>query len=271
MNLAEKYRPRSLDELVGQSAAVEQVRRVLARGWGGRAWWITGPSGSGKTTLARIIANMGADELGIEEIDAGTLTPAKLREIEQECRFRMLGTKPGRAYIVNESHGLRKDTIRQLLVTLERLPDFAVWIFSTTKSGEAKLFDDDVAGDAAPLLSRCIEVTLVADARAFAERAKWVAVQEGMDGLPLEIYMSAVAAGGNNLRRVLARIESGAFRADARAQMAEQLKELDRDYAMVAKTKGEAAAQRRAALEASKAALMASMAKLHQQDHGVKS
>src|SRR5262249_2966470 len=152
--------------------------------------------------------------------------------------------------------GLRKDTIRQLLVALERLPEYVVWIFTTTKSGEASLLFDDDAGDARPLLSRCIEMTLGADARAFAERAKAVAKDEGIDGPPLCVYESAVAAGNGNLRRVLQRIESGAFKADARAQLAEQIKELERDYAMVAATKGEAAAKRRVALEAKKAALV---------------
>src|ERR1700726_4871299 len=94
-SLADKHRPTCLEELAGQDAAIAQVRAVLERGWGGRAWWITGPSGTGKTTLARIIAAMGADELGTEEIDAQTLTPARLRDIEDTCRFRMLGAKPG--------------------------------------------------------------------------------------------------------------------------------------------------------------------------------
>jgi len=262
-SLAEKYRPTSLEDLAGQDAAVAQIRSVLARGgWGGRAWWITGPSGSGKTTLARIIAAFGADDLGIEEIDAGTLTPAKLRIIEEECRFRMLGSKAGRAFIVNEAHGLRKDTIRQLLVTLERLPEYVVWIFTTTKSGEGKLFEDDVAGDAAPLLSRCVEVTLAMDTRAFAERAKWVSVQEGIDGLPLPVYEAAILGSQGNLRRLLQRIESGAFRNDAVATIAEQVKAIDRDLEMIRSTKGDAAAQRRALLEASKAALAESVAKL---------
>ncbi len=262
MNLADKHRPRRLEDLAGQDAVVQQVRSVLERGWGGRSWWITGPSGSGKTTLARIIASVGADEFGTEEIDAQTLTPAKLRTIEDEMRYRNLGAKPGKAYIVNESHGLRKDTIRQLLVTLERLPDHAVWIFTTTKSGEAKLFDDDAAGDAAPLLSRCIELSLAADARAFAERAKSVAMAEGIDGLPMSIYEAAVVNSGGNLRRVLQRIESGAFKADARVQLLEQVKSLERDHEMIRATKGDAAANRRAALEASKAALLATIANL---------
>jgi len=210
-----------------------------------------GPSGSGKTTLARIIAAIGADELGVEELDAQALTPAKLRQIEDEMRYRNLGNKPGKAYLVNEAHGLRRDTIRLLLVMLERLPGHVVWVFTTTKAGENRLFEDDETGDAAPLLSRCVEVTLTYDDaanRAFAEKAQAVAVAEGIDGLPLSVYERAVAASQGNLRRVLQRIESGAFKDDARAAMA-------RELAMVKNTKGDYATQRRAQLEKAIAAL----------------
>lgn len=244
--LFERHRPTSLDAVVGQSAAVAQVRAVLALGWGGRAWWITGASGCGKTTLARIIAADGCDELGVEEIDAQTLTPAKLREIEGEMRFRMLGVKPGRAYIVNEAHGLRKDTIRQLLVVLERLPDYCVWVFTTTKAGEVKLFDDDVAGDAAPLLSRCIEIVLengTETQRAFAERAREIGAAEGLGELPLSVYSNAVSASAGNMRRVLQRLESGSFRADA-------LAELEREWSMVKAIKGTHGDERRAVVQA---------------------
>jgi replication-associated recombination protein RarA len=261
-SLADKHRPKRLEDLAGQDVAVAQVRAVLAKSSGGRAWWITGPSGSGKTSLARIIASWGADDLGTEELDAQTLTPARLREIEGEMRFRNLGQKPGKAYIVNESHGLRKDTIRQLLVVLERLPEHVIFVFTTTKSGEAKLFDDDAAGDAGPLLSRCIEVTLASNTKAFAERARAIAQSELIDGLPLAIYEAAVVNSGGNMRRLLQRIESGAFKADARVQMAEQLKELERDYEMIRTTKGDGAAKRRAELDARRAALAATISNL---------
>ena len=69
-----------------------------------------------------------------------------------------LGDKPGRAFIVNEAHGLRKDTIRQLLVLLERLPNHVVMIFTTTNEGQESLFDD--YSDANPLLSRCARLDL---------------------------------------------------------------------------------------------------------------
>jgi DNA polymerase-3 subunit gamma/tau len=248
--LFELYRPTTFTGVVGQEAAVRQIQRVLARGWGGRAWFLTGPSGAGKTTLARIIAAQGADDLAIEEVDAQTLTPARLREIEGEMRYRHLGQKPGKAYLINEVHGLRKDTIRLLLVLLERLPEHVCWIFTTTKAGEQRLFEDDLSGDAAPLLSRCVEVSLVYDDatnRAFAERARAIAQREGIDGLPLSVYVNAVSASAGNFRRVLQRIESGTFRDDALAA-------LEREYAMVKSTKGEHAEKRRAELQAAIAA-----------------
>jgi replication-associated recombination protein RarA len=246
MNLADKHRPRSLEEVAGQPAAVQVVRSVLARGWGGRAWWITGASGTGKSTLARIIAEHGADELGIEELDAQRLTPAKLRDVEADCRYRMLGEKPGKVYIVNEAHGLRKDTIRLLLVILERLPEHVVWVFTTTKAGEASLFEDDSTGDASPLLSRCCEISLQNGpdtAKAFAARARHVAQAEGIDGLPLGVYERAVTASQCNMRRLLQRVESGAFKADAIGQ-------LESELASVQATKGEYGAKRRAELTA---------------------
>lgn len=242
--LFEQFRPTTLDEVVGQSKAIEQIKRVLARGWGGRAWWITGLSGTGKTTIARAIASEGCVELGIEEIDSQCLTPAKIREIEREMQYRMLGERPGRCYIVNEAHGLRKDTIRQLLVTLERLPGYCVWIFTTTKSGEAKLFEDDDSGDAAPLLSRCVEISLACDdvtKSAFAKRAREIAQAEGIDGLPLCVYEHAMSASRGNFRRVLQRIEAGTFKVDA-------VEVLEREYSFIKSTKGDRAEKQRAEL-----------------------
>ena len=243
--LHEQYRPTSFEDVVGQDRAVRSIKQVIARGWGGRAWWFTGFSGTGKSTLARIIAQHGADEFGIEEIDAGLLTPAALREIEDGLRFRGLGNNPGRVVIVNEAHGLRRDTIRLLLVTLERLPSHAVFIFTTTAQGQQSLFEHDVSGDASPLLSRCTEIVLANDdeaKRAFAVRARQIAVAEGIDGVPEQCYAAAAVSCKGNMRALLQRIESGAFRQDAAAV-------LQREFDMLRTTKGTVAAARRETLE----------------------
>jgi len=135
MQLHEQYRPRAWHEVVGQDKVIQRIEALKARSLGGRAYFLTGPSGAGKTTIGRLIASEVADELFIDEIDASDLTPATLREIERTMHTTAWG-KGGRAYLINEAHGLRRDTIRQLLVLLERLPSHVVVIFTTTNDGQ---------------------------------------------------------------------------------------------------------------------------------------
>lgn len=106
--LFEAYRPRSWSEFIGHEKAVGRVEVLRKRGLGGRAYWINGQSGTGKTTLAYLIAGELAGEFDIEELAAGAITPAKLRQIESGMVYRGLGKEGGRAYIINEAHGLSK-------------------------------------------------------------------------------------------------------------------------------------------------------------------
>jgi replication-associated recombination protein RarA len=226
--LHEESRPRTWADVAGQDVAVSAIRRCLSRGWGGRAWWITGASGTGKTTLAKLIASEGASELATEEILAGGLTPAGVRELERQYSRRPLPIdgKAGWCIVVNECHGLRRDTVRALLDTLERIPDYVVWVFTTTNQGQAAFFDDDQDGDAAPLVSRCQEIRLAdgpAVRKALALRAKAVAQSAGCDGLPDAVYERCVDACRGNLRMVLQRVESGQLADEARSELTRQL------------------------------------------------
>jgi len=210
MLLYEKYRPNSFCDVIGQDAVLETIQNLRARGLAGRAWWIKGQSGTGKTTIAKLLAKEIADEFNIDELDATKLTPAKLHSIEQEMQMYGFGGK-GRAYIINEAHGLRRDTVRQLLVLLERLPNHVIVIFTTTNEGEDNLFDEQI--DAHPLLSRCQPLYLARRglAKPFAERARQIADAENLNGKPIEFYVKLVRKCKNNMRAVLQEIESGAM------------------------------------------------------------
>jgi DNA polymerase-3 subunit gamma/tau len=212
-SLFELYRPRAWSEVVGQNKLVAKVNALRPCGLGGRAYWIAGPSGAGKTTCARLIAREVAAEHAIIELDASEVTRADVRDWQKQFRGKPLGSN-GWAILLNEAHGMRKDTIRALLVLLEALPDFVAVVFTTTSEGQESLFDDQI--DAHPLLSRCIELPLAKRdlAQAFAERCQQIARLEGLDGKPIESYVRLLKDCRNSMRAALQKIEAGAMLAD---------------------------------------------------------
>ena len=205
--LFERSRPQTFAEVVGQDRAIACLDRLGH--FGGRAFYLSGPSGTGKTTLARLIALEIADPLNVEEIDATGLSAAAIQDLERSSYCYGLGGKSGRAFIINEAHGLSTPAIRQLLTTLERIPGHVVWIFTTTDEGDAKLFDTGI--DAHPLLSRCVELPMARQklAEPIANRLMEIAAAEGIPVRSPKIALEAVRQRRNNFRAVLQDLEAG--------------------------------------------------------------
>jgi replication-associated recombination protein RarA len=198
--------------VVGQDAALARLETLRSRGGlAGRAYWLSGPSGTGKSTIAKLIADEIADPLNVEELDASSLLVPHIQEFERRSRCYGICVKHGRAYLVNESHGLRRDAVRQLLVTLEaeRIPSHVAWIFTTTTEGEAFMFDG--MADSHPLLSRCQVIPMAKQGlvEAMAVRVREIAQMENLDGKPIDDYLALVYRNKSNMRAVLQAIEAG--------------------------------------------------------------
>lgn len=207
-SLFQKYRPHEWKDVIGHQKVKQSLQMMRQRGsLGGRAFWISGPSGTGKTTICYLVAEDICDESNFIELDAGGITPKDIDDLERSLRMRCLGEKSGRAVLINESHGLRQDTIRKLLVVLERIPAHVTWLFSTTDVGNGKLFKDD----AHPLLSRCVNFELKVEDYAgdMIKRVMEIAAIEGLGGATHDEFVKLATDCKFNCRAMLTEIEKG--------------------------------------------------------------
>lgn len=150
-----KYRPQTIDDVVGQPEAVEVIRS-----WGGnvpRVVLLHGPAGCGKTTFARIVARgLGAtSKLDLQEINCGTLkSPTDFaRDLEVAVTAGACVGKY-RVWILDEVQTLSRSKSGQeaLLMILESSMPHCKFFLATTEPQRI----------IKPIQSRCVKVALKA-------------------------------------------------------------------------------------------------------------
>jgi putative ATPase len=117
--LAQRLRPRTLDEFVGQGHVLGErsVLRTAIAEDRVRSSIFYGPPGSGKTTLARIVAQ--STGAAFEELSAVSATVKDVREVLQRARER-LGTSGTRTILfLDEIHRFNKAQQDALLPAVE--------------------------------------------------------------------------------------------------------------------------------------------------------
>lgn len=208
--LTDKYRPSDFDGVIAQDKIVSLLKARDAGGTlCGCAYWLTGPTGTGKTTLARIIASKVSDQWATEEIDAGSCSKEVIDGIRNKGLSMPITGGCSHCLIVNESHGLRKESIRGLLVALEQMGPYMTVIFTTTTDGMT-LFEDSQI-DSTPLVTRCIQLKLSQRniCKPAAVYVQGIAQKENLDGQPIEKYERLLKDNGNSIRAALMAVESG--------------------------------------------------------------
>lgn len=154
--LYRKYRPKTFDELMGQSPVRTTLTEALKQGRLSHAYLFSGPRGTGKTSTARLIAkaiqcperldsgqacgqcdicamNAKGDLVDLIEIDAASNRGIdEIRDLREKIRFAPSYAK-AKVYIIDEVHMLTKEAFNALLKSLEEPPEHVYFILATTE------------------------------------------------------------------------------------------------------------------------------------------
>lgn len=153
MVLYRKYRPQSLEDLIGQTQVKQALLLSFANHKLSHAYLFVGPRGTGKTSTARILAKMvncekpsptpcnkcdtcisitDGSNLDLIEIDAASNRGIDdVRALRENIKLSPSSARK-KVYIIDEVHMLTTEAFNALLKTLEEPPEHAFFILATT-------------------------------------------------------------------------------------------------------------------------------------------
>lgn len=153
--LYRKYRPQTLDTLVGQEHIKKTLTSAIELGKISHAYLFTGPRGTGKTSTARILAKSlnckngptvhpcgecesckditNSIPIDVIEIDAASNRKVEdAQNILEKVQYVPVNGKY-KIYIIDEVHMLTNHAFNALLKTLEEPPENVIFILATTE------------------------------------------------------------------------------------------------------------------------------------------
>ena len=153
--LYRKYRPQTLDKLVGQEHIKKTLTSAIELGKIAHAFLFTGPRGTGKTSTARILAKSlnckngptihpcgecescrditNSVPIDVIEIDAASNRKVEdTQSILEKIQYVPVNGRY-KIYIIDEVHMLTNHAFNALLKTLEEPPENVIFILATTE------------------------------------------------------------------------------------------------------------------------------------------
>ncbi len=237
--LARKWRPRTFQDMVGQSHVLKALSNALDQDRLHHAYLFTGTRGVGKTTLARILAKCLNCDKGVSSNPCGECNSCvaidegrfiDLIEVDAASRAKVEETRDlmdnvqyaptnGRfkVYLIDEIHMFSNHSFNALLKTLEEPPPHVKFLLATTEPKKLPV----------TILSRCLQFNLshltqdqiakqiemiLAEESVQFDQASVELVARGADGSmrdALSLLDQAIAYGGGALEETQVRAMMG--------------------------------------------------------------